>query len=113
MRFELALLAELGFGLDLTRCAATGSREDLVYVSPRSGGAVSAAAGAAYRDRLLALPGFLTGESDPAPADIAAGFALTEFFLRRHVFEPRGEDLPEERRRLAAAATAADLPARF
>ncbi len=113
VRFELALLAELGFGLDLTRCAATGSREDLVYVSPRSGGAVSAAAGAAYRDRLLALPGFLTGESDPAPADVAAGFALTEFFLRRHVFEPRGEDLPEERRRLAAAATAADLPARF
>ena len=76
-------------------------------------GAVSAGAGAAYRDRLLALPGFLTGESDPAPADVAAGFALTEFFLRRHVFEPRGEDLPEERRRLAAAAMAADLPARF
>ena len=57
VRFELALLAELGFGLDLSRCAATGSREDLVYVSPRSGRAVSAAAGAAYRDRLLALPG--------------------------------------------------------
>jgi DNA repair protein RecO (recombination protein O) len=114
VRFEIALLSELGFGLDLSRCAATGNREDLAYVSPRSGGAVSAAAGAPYRERLLRLPAFLAGrDSDPKPADVAAGFALTEFFLRRHVFEPRGEDLPEERRRFAAAAVAADLPARF
>jgi DNA repair protein RecO (recombination protein O) len=115
VRFEVAILAELGFGLDLARCAATGSCEDLVYVSPKSGRAVSAAAGEPYRDRLLPLPGFLTGRSrqDPDPADIAAGFALTDFFLRQHVFEPRGQLPPEERARFVALATVAHGRARF
>jgi DNA repair protein RecO (recombination protein O) len=110
VRFELALLAELGFGLDLVRCAATDVTEDLAYVSPKSGRAVSATAGEPYRDRLLALPGFLIGRSradHPAPDEVKAGFRLTGFFLRRNVFEPRGEAPPEERARFVALATAA------
>jgi DNA repair protein RecO (recombination protein O) len=105
VRFELAMLAELGFGLDLTRCAATGVTRDLVYVSPKSGRAVSAEAGEPYKDKLLALPGFLRREpaaSDPSLADLKAGFALTDFFLNLHVFEPRGMLPPEERARFVA-----------
>src|SRR5882672_15433 len=78
-RFELRLLAGLGFGLDLSACAATGGVADLVYVSPKSGRAVSRAAGEAWRDRLLALPAFLgeEGPENPSSEDLAAGFALT------------------------------------
>jgi len=99
-QFELQLLAELGFGLDLERCAATGERADLVYVSPKSGRAVSRAAGALWQDRLLALPAFLSGAEVndlPTVEDIANGFALTGFFLNRYVLEPRGGTLPEAR----------------
>jgi DNA repair protein RecO (recombination protein O) len=97
-QFELHLLAELGFGLDLERCAATGERTDLIYVSPKSGRAVSRAAGALWQDRLLALPAFLSGaevHGVPTVEDIAKGFALTGFFLNRYVLEPRGETLPQ------------------
>ena len=116
VRFELALLAELGFGLDLARCAATDTTEDLAYVSPKSGRAVCAMAGEPYRDRLLALPGFLIGRSrthHPSGEDVAAGFRLTGFFLRQNVFEPRGEAPPEERARFVALATAGDDVRRF
>jgi DNA repair protein RecO (recombination protein O) len=116
VRFELAILAELGFGLDLTRCAATGQTHDLAYVSPKSARAVSAQAGEPYKDRLLKLPGFLIGRSRsnrPAEADIAAGFALTDFFLRQHVFEPRGIAPPDERARFVALASARDDDKRF
>ena len=113
LRFELALLAELGFGLDLSRCAATGSRQDLAFVSPKSGRAVSAAAGEPYKDKLFALPAFLVeGQGRPLPRadEIAEGFRLTAFFLGRHVHEPRGLEMPEARLRfldLALAALAA------
>lgn len=99
IRFELAILAELGFGLDLDNCAATGETTDLIYVSPKSGGAVSRTAGAPWRDRLLPLPAFLR-ESDQSAAewsdqdihqDIEDGFRLTGLFLLRHVLEPRGQ----------------------
>ena len=108
-RFELALLAELGFGLDLSACAATGTARDLVYVSPKSGRAVSRAAGEPWRDRLLALPVFLVDEdaAPPSPDDLAAGFALTGFFLTRHVYEPRDEGLPEARGHFISAVTRA------
>jgi DNA repair protein RecO (recombination protein O) len=109
LRFELALLAELGFGLDLSACAATGVREDLAYVSPRSGRAVSAAAGQPYAEKLFALPSFLVGTHDremPAAPDIAAGFRLTGFFLARHVHEPRGIKMPEARERFLSLALA-------
>jgi DNA repair protein RecO (recombination protein O) len=107
-RFELALLAELGFGLDLASCAATGATDDLIYVSPRSGRAVSRAAGEEYRDRLLRLPLFLRAESEEAPvsvADVADAFALTGFFLDRHAFAARGLPMPAERGRFVAAVT--------
>jgi DNA repair protein RecO (recombination protein O) len=107
--FELQLLAELGFGLDLSSCAATGTTVDLIYVSPKSGRAVSRQAGEPWRDKLLALPAFLgaDGESEPAapsPADLRDGFALTGFFLARHVYDPRGEPLPAARYHFIAAA---------
>jgi DNA repair protein RecO (recombination protein O) len=103
-RFELDFLAELGFGLDLSSCAATGAKDDLIYVSPKSGRAVSGAAGEAYRDRLLRLPAFLHTESEPESAvDIADAFALTGFFLDRHAFAPRGLALPEARGHLVTA----------
>lgn len=98
-RFELLLLDEFGFGLDLEACAATGSRDDLVYVSPKSGRAVSREAGLPYADRLLALPGFLLGRpgDNVDPDGLADAFDLTGHFLERHVYEPRGENLPEPR----------------
>ena len=93
VRFELLVLDELGFGLDLTRCAATGRRDELVYVSPKTGRAVSREAGARYHDKMLALPAFLRrGETTGADrAAIEDAFRLTGFFLTRHVYEPRGD----------------------
>jgi DNA repair protein RecO (recombination protein O) len=95
IRFELAILAELGFGLDLSSCAATGETSDLIYVSPKSGGAVSRSAGEPWRDRLLPLPAFLREDGDEhhgwSDQDLADGFRLTGLFLLRHVLEPRGQ----------------------
>jgi len=102
--WEVALLAELGFGLDLSACAVTGTREDLAYVSPRSGRAVSRAGAGVYADRLLPLPTFLI---DPeAPADrraIADGLRLAGHFLNAHVFTERR--IPDARARLVARLT--------
>lgn len=112
-RFELQLLDDLGFGLDLDSCAATGGNDGLTYVSPKSGRAVSAAAGEPYRDRLLRLPGFLmedTGAVRPAAADIADAFRLTGYFLARHVYEPRDLDMPDARARLIALIERAGEP---
>lgn len=94
VRFELAVLEDLGFGLDLSECAATGTRADLVYVSPKSGRAVCRSAGEPYAARLLALPGFLGDAQRPIHAADAMAlgnaFRLTGFFLTRNVYEPRG-----------------------
>jgi len=105
VRWELALLDELGFGLDLATCAATGTASDLIYVSPKSGRAVSTEAGEAYRDRLLALPGFLcAGAAGVASReDILAGFALTGYFLEGRALLPHGLALPEARGRLLSS----------
>jgi DNA repair protein RecO (recombination protein O) len=103
VRWELDLLAELGFGLDLARCAATGRNDNLIYVSPRSGQAVSASAGEPYRDKLLLLPHFLIAEAAPSPADLADGLTLTGFFLERRVVEPHGRKMPAARARFVAA----------
>lgn len=97
VRFELQMLTELGFGLDLERCAATGQADDLGFVSPKSGRAVSRGAAAPWQDRLLRLPAFLSEELTPSPDDLADGFALTGFFLARYVLEPRGLDFLEAR----------------
>ncbi len=106
VRFELDLLTDLGFGLDLTRCAATGRPDDLAFVSPKTGRAVSTAAAEPYRDRLLSLPSFLrngAASSRPVPnADILTGLSLTGFFLEQHVFahQPARSLLPPARERL-------------
>ena len=107
-RFELDFLAELGFGLDLAACAATGTKDDLAFVSPRSGRAVSRTAGEAYRDKLMRLPGFLRDEHTAlSAADLADAFTLTGFFLERHAFAPRGLPLPEARAHFVTALTRA------
>jgi DNA repair protein RecO (recombination protein O) len=108
VRFEVALLSELGFGLDLAACAATGTTDDLRYVSPKTARAVSGAAGEPWRDRLLPLPGFLVegqGRAMPSPAEVAAGFRLTGHFLAKHVLEPRGLGEPDGRAAFVAAVT--------
>ncbi len=98
--WECDLLASVGFGLDLTRCAATGTNQDLVYVSPRTGRAVSREAGAPYKEKLLPLPAFLWRDAPASAADIVAGLTLTRHFLRYHLLEPRDGRLPEARERL-------------
>jgi DNA repair protein RecO (recombination protein O) len=100
VRFELAMLGELGFGLDLTSCAATGATQQLIYVSPKSGRAVSAGAGEPYRDKLFALPPFLRDgfvDREPTTDEIRAAFMLTGHFLAKDVFAPRGLSLPDAR----------------
>jgi DNA repair protein RecO (recombination protein O) len=101
VEWECSLLAALGFGLDLTRCAVTGAAADLAYVSPRTGRAVSRAAGRPYRDKLLLLPDFLCCDAVADDAQIMAGLRLTEHFLLHHVLLPQGRVLPPARARLA------------
>ena len=105
VRWEAGLLEALGFGLDLSQCAATGSVRDLIYVSPRTGRAVSEGAGADYASRLLPLPQFLLGAS-PAPdlAATRAGLKLTGHFLLERVLAPHGREMPQARLRLDALA---------
>ncbi len=106
-RFELQVLSELGFGLDLAECAATGATDELVYVSPRSGCAISREAGAPYAERMLRLPAFLSDvDEQPGAEALADGFALTGFFLERYVLEPRGLSLSDERARFITALLA-------
>ena len=103
-RFELYLLAELGFGLDLESCASTGVTDDLIYVSPKSGRAVSRLAGEPWQDKLLAFPAFLRDDTIyPSDTDLAAGFALTGYFLMRHVLEPRQLTFSDARTHFIAA----------
>jgi DNA repair protein RecO (recombination protein O) len=110
-RFELQMLAELGFGLDLEQCAATGATADLAYVSPKSGRAVSRLAGEPWRDRMLRLPAFLTpgwDEAAPSVDALSDAFALTGFFIQRHVLEPRGIPMHDARASFINAVLRAD-----
>jgi len=101
VRWELGLLEEMGFGLDLTRCAATGSTDNdqLAFVSPRTGRAVSLSAAEPFKDKLLPLPPFLVGRSAGGEDEVAAGLALTGHFLDRHVFAQRHVEVPPARAR--------------
>ncbi|MCW0196681.1 DNA repair protein RecO [Sphingopyxis sp.] len=102
-RYELLLLAELGFGLNLEECVATGSAEDLAFVSPKSGGAVSIGAAAGYEERLFRLPPFLRGQSgDPSTGDVLDALAITGHFLDRDVLDGRNRALLTSRERLVA-----------
>jgi len=105
VQFELAVLDDLGFGLDLSQCAVTGTTEDLTHVSPKSGRAVSRAAAAPYIDRLLPLPSFLTTRGNASPHDIADALHLTSHFLQSRVFGPRELALSATRDALVAALT--------
>lgn len=100
VHFELALLRDLGFGLDLSQCAATGQADDLAWVSPKTGRAVSRAAGEPYRDRLFRLPAFLVEGGEGDMAAIRDGLEMTGFFLQRHVLAPRHAELPAARGRM-------------
>lgn len=100
VHWEMFLLGELGFALDLS-CCAGGGNDRLAYVSPRTGRAVSLSAGEPYRNKLLALPGFLVGYGGGGTGEVAQGLRLTGFFLGRHIFHPADRDLPAARHRLA------------
>jgi DNA repair protein RecO (recombination protein O) len=101
--YELILLEDLGFGLDLSACAATGETDDLAYVSPKSARAVSAGAGEPYREKLLRLPPFLVDPDHGATwAHAADGLTLTGFFLERQILLPQQKTLPLARERFVA-----------
>jgi DNA repair protein RecO (recombination protein O) len=105
VKWEAGLLADLGYGMDLTRCALTGARDHLTHVSPKSGRAVNGDSpdAAPYRDKLLALPPFLLGaQAGVRPGDVGAGLALTGWFLERRILWPADRRLPEARARLTA-----------
>ena len=98
VRFETGLLEDLGFGLDLSKCAASGSVDDLIYVSPRTGRAVSRDAGAPYADKMLRLPPFMLGaQAGLSEGDVGAGLDLTGHFLEQFVFHPQNKPLPPAR----------------
>ena len=98
VRFEAGLLEDLGFGLDLSSCAVSGSMDDLVWVSPRTGRAVSRDAGAPYADKLLVLPPFMLGaQAGLGQGDVGAGLALTGHFLEQFVFHPQNRPIPSAR----------------
>ncbi len=110
VKWEISLLHALGYGLDLSQCASGGGGDDLAYISPRTGRAVSREAGAPYHDKLFILPSFLLGSGTWTDEDIAQGLEITAHFLSRHVFInphsrlliPRDGDLPLARQRLRA-----------
>jgi DNA repair protein RecO (recombination protein O) len=106
VRFEAGLLEALGFGLDLSRCASTGATDNLVYVSPRTGRAVSLAAGDPYKDRLFVLPSFLlaTQNVTPGHAEVSAGLRLTGHFLLERVLRPHSREMPSARLQLDGLA---------
>lgn len=106
VRWEEALLRDLGYGLDLAACAVTGATEGLAYVSPKTGRAVTAEAAAPWRERLLRLPPFLRGDGNLAhagAAEVRDGLALTGWFLDRHVYRPHGREMPAARLRFVEA----------
>jgi len=102
VRFEITLLQALGYGLDLSKCAATGSTENLTHVSPRSGRAVCEAAAEPYLDKLLILPPFVHGANTVKSGDIIDGLTLSGVFLKTRVFHSQNRDMPEARSRMHA-----------
>ena len=112
VRWEVMLLAELGYGLDLARCAVTGATAGLAHVSPRTGRAVSAEAAGIWRERLLTLPGFLVGANRAEPADWRDGLLLTGHFLARDAFGQQNRPLPAARVALLDRVSSLSVPNR-
>lgn len=112
VKWELGVLGELGFGLDLSECAVTASRDNLSHVSPKSGRAVSVTAAKPYKDRLLPLPAFLLGSGGGSHAEILDGLKLTGFFLTRHVYGENGQTQPDARARFVQTMRNLADPAR-
>ncbi len=102
--WEIGLLRELGFGLDLTCCALTGEVDNLAYVSPKTGRAASFDAAYQYREKLLELPNFLVNNNKVAKGDISKGLKLTGYFLQKKLFEQIHKELPKARLRLEQLA---------
>ena len=101
INWELGLLSEIGYGIDLSKCAVTSKKDELVYVSPSSGRAVTLEGAGAYKDRLLKLPNFiLSHDHEHDNNDILNGLELTEYFLRKRFFEPNNLNFPQSRNRL-------------
>lgn len=98
--FERDLLRECGFGLDLSECVATGATSELIYVSPKSGRAVSSAAGEPYKEKLFRLPGCLLGDGAPKPAEILDGLRITGYFIQEWLLSPQEAKMPPARERL-------------
>lgn len=110
IRWELRLLSDLGFGLDLGSCAATGTNDGLAWVSPKSGRAVSLSAGEPWRGKLLPLPRFLSPEGGvPDVGQLDEGLRLTGWFLERHVFAPHNASTPDARERLVGYLRGLDV----
>jgi DNA repair protein RecO (recombination protein O) len=107
VKWEMGLLGELGFGLDLSECAATGASDDLIYISPKSGRAVSSSAGKPYKDRLLTLPPFLleSGRAATSNTEIQEGLQVTGFFLNLHAYAENGQSQPDARNRFVQAVS--------
>lgn len=99
-RFELRLLDELGFGLDLSSCAVSGATQGLTHVSPKTGRAVTTDAAGTYIDKLLKLPPFLITQADPGPGELQSAFRLTGHFLAMHVWSARNISPPTTRERV-------------
>lgn len=112
-RWELGLLSELGFGLSLDRCAATGAKDNLIYVSPKSASAVSAEAGEPYKERMLPLPAFLRDASAEATlSDALEALKTTAHFIETRILHPAGRGLPEARSRVVDLLRERDVEAR-
>lgn len=105
LRWEMSLLEELGFGLDLSRCAVTGSRDNLAFVSPKTGRAVSGKGAGDWANRLFSLPQSLMGQGPASRDELAQGLAITGHFLGRELAEMNGRPLPEARNRLLQLLT--------
>lgn len=101
IRLELSILQELGYGLNLDACADTGSEEDLYYVSPRTGRAVSKSSGEPYHDKLLLLPQFLINEASANEQDITNGLKLNEHFIHKNFYQPHSQEIPQARIRFS------------
>ncbi len=102
VRWEAGLLSDLGYGIDLEKCAVTGTVDDLSHVSPRTGRAVCREEAEPYLDKLLAVPGFMLGSGKVEAGDIAKGLALTGYFLERRVLWLVDKQLPDARDRMIA-----------